>query len=224
MGAVLAMIRFGTYAVVLAAFTLIACGPLNEGGVGQQLGQAVLARTGGEQPAAQANAGLPQDQLAANPGKYLRVNIRNRNQWTTMAAAGTNGPRVTWIDNNSISVALENGIVVATRGLPRDLMGADVTQTWSAIQAGGGNSQRQHEFLTDLDGISAELLQCRIVSEGPETIERLQMRLNSVRFEEECRGEGLGFTNIYWVNRDGRMLRSLQAVSPDAGYLQIDVY
>ncbi len=208
----------------LIMLILAACGPLNEGGTGVQLGQAVLARVAGAEQPVQQSAGVPQDALLANPGKYLRVNARATGRWLTMVQAGQNGSRVTWIDSSNISLTLENGIVVATRGLPRDLMGSDVSQTWSAIRAGGGNSQRQHDFLTDIDGISTELLQCRIASQGPEVIERLQKTLNSVRFEEECRGEGLGFTNVYWVNRDGGMIRSLQAISPDAGYLQIDVY
>lgn len=211
-------------AIVLGCLMLAGCGPLNEGGGAGPIGQLVLSRVAGPQTATPTNQGLPQEELAANPGKYLRVNIRNQNRWDSMVRAGENGTRVTWVNPNNISMTVENGIVVATRGLPRDLMGADVSQTWAAIQAGGGNSQRTHEFLTDLDGISTELLQCRIASEVPETIERLQKTLNSVRFEEQCTGDALGFTNIYWVNRDGQMLRSLQAISPDAGYLQIDVY
>ncbi len=211
-------------ALGLAALALTGCGPLNEGGTAGQIGQLVVGRVTGAQAAPPPPAGLPQEELEANPGKYMRVNIRDQKRWDSMVRSGANGSRVTWVNPNNISLTVDNGILVATRGLPRDLMGADVSETLSAIRSRGGNAQRTHEFIADDDGISMELLQCRIAFEGPEVIERLQKRLNSVRFQETCKGETLGFTNIYWLNSNGQMLRSLQAVSPDAGYLQIDVY
>lgn len=207
-----------------AIAVLTACGPLSEGTTSAQIVGLATARIAGAPPVEPVGLGVSQEQVLANPGTYMRINIRNLNQWDTFAEAGRNGTRATWVNGRNISLTLENGIMVATRGLPRDLMGADVTETVKAIRAGGGFSQRSHEYLTDLDGISLQLLQCRIASKGPETIERLQKTLNLVRFEEECEGEGLRFTNIYWVNRAGLIIRSLQAVSPDAGYLQIDVF
>ena len=134
------------------------------------------------------------------------------------------GSKVTWVDSENNSITLENGVIVATRGLPRDLMGADTAQVWAAIRAGGGNAQRTHEFLTDGEQITQQLLQCRIVAQGSDTVRRLRQELDSRRFEETCEGDGLQLTNIYWLNRDNLLLRSLQAISPDAGYLQIDVF
>lgn len=206
------------------AWALASCGPLSEGSTAAQVVGLATARIAGVPPAAPASLGVSQEQVLANPGQYMRVNIRDLNQWDTMAQAGRNGTRVTWVNARNMTLTLQGGVVVATRGLPRDLMGAEVSGTVSAIRAGGGNSQRTHEYLTNLDGISTQLLQCRIASKGPEAIERLQRTLNSVRFEEECEGEELRFTNIYWVNRAGTIIRSLQAVAPDVGYLQIDVF
>jgi hypothetical protein len=141
-----------------------------------------------------------------------------------MVQAGANGARTTWIDSASISLTLENGIAVATRGLRRDLMGADTEQTWNAIRSGGGTAQRQHDFLDDQDQISTRVLQCSIVLKGSDAVNRLQQTYAATRFEEKCTSELLSFTNIYWLNRAGAMIRSVQAVSPDAGYLQIDVF
>lgn len=207
-----------------AIAVLTACGPLSEGTTGAQIVGLATARIAGAPPAEPAGLGVSQEQVLANPGTYMRVNIRNLNQSDTFAEAGRNGARATWVNGRNISLTLEDGIIVATRGLPRDLMGAEASGTVRAIRSGGGIAQRTHEYLTDLDGISVRLLQCRIASKGPEAVERLQKSLNSVRFEEECVSENLRFTNIYWVNRSGQIIRSLQAVSPDAGYLQIDVF
>ncbi|MDX8355052.1 YjbF family lipoprotein [Cognatiyoonia sp. IB215182] len=204
---------------------LSACGSIEEEGTGNQIGalatELITARTGAAAPATIA---VPQDEILNNPGQYMRVNIRDLDRWDTMAQAAQNGRRITWVDTENNTITLENGIVVATRGLPRDLMGADVGQVWAAIRAGGGNAQRIHEFLGDDDQISQQLLQCSIAPKGPDIVQRLGQTLDSRRFEEKCAGEGLQLTNIYWINRNGRLLRSLQAISPEAGYLQIDVF
>lgn len=213
-----------TLAYALAALALTACGPLSEGSTASQVVALATTQISGAPPAAPSGLGVTQDQVMSNPGQYLRVNIRDIDQWNTMVQAAENGTRVTWVNGNNISLTLEDGIVVATRGLPRDLMAAEAAGTRAAIRAGGGISQRTHEYLTDLDAVSVQLLHCRIASQGPEAIKRLQQTLNSVRFEEVCMGENLGFTNIYWVNARGSIVRSLQAVAPDAGYLQIDVF
>lgn len=207
-----------------AALAMTACGPLSENSTAARIVGLATAQITGAPPKASTQLGIPQEEVIANPGKYMRVNVRNTGQWDTMVQSGNNDTRVTWVNGSNVSLTLQDGIMVATRGLPRDLMGAEVSETRRAIRAGGGISQRTHEYLTNLDGISTELLQCRIASKGPEAIERLQETLNSVRFEETCESENFRFTNIYWVNRAGAIIRSLQAVSVDAGYLQIDVF
>jgi hypothetical protein len=167
---------------------------------------------------------VTREELLANPGTYMRVNIRDRDRWDTMVKVGENGARTTWIDGESITLTEENGVVAATRGLPRDIMGADTAPTWNAIRAGGGDVQRRVDFLDDQDQILSRVLQCRIVSEGSDPVNRLDLSYPATRFREECSSEGLSLANIYWVNPSGRIIRSVQAVSPDAGYLQIDVF
>ncbi len=204
---------------------LSACGSIGDDGVGAQVADlAVGIVTGRATQAAPAPASASQEEILSNPSNFMRVNIRDLDRWATMVPAATNGSRVTWVDSENITITVEGGIVVATRGMPRDLMGASATQTLAAIRAGGGEAQRTHEFLDDNDQIAQELLQCSIVSKGSDTVNRLGQSLDSQQYEEVCVGTGLQLTNIYWVNGAGRMLRSLQAVSPGAGYVQIDVF
>ena len=216
---------FKPFAAVVTALALFGgCGPLNEGGVAAQLGDLVVGRvTGAEAPPLPSSSVAP-EKILASSGKYIRVNIRDLNRWDTGVQAGSNANRATWVDSAGISVTFENGIVVATRGLIRDLMAADVSQSWAAIRSGGGEAQRVHEFLTNQDQISTEVLQCRIASQGREIVERLKTKQNATRFEEKCGNERLQFSNVYWVNDAGTIIRSLQAISPDAGYLQIDMF
>lgn len=203
---------------------LSACGPLNDGSTAAQLGQFVVDRATGAQAPESPSSAVTQEQILSTSGKYVRVNVRNRDRWDTSVEAGTNAQRATWIDSDSISITFEDGIVVATRGLPGDLLAAETAQVAAAIRAGGGQAQRVHEFLTDMDGISTELLQCRIVLAGSDTVRRLGTSQPATRFEEDCTSDGLQFANVYWVNRAGKVVRSLQAISPRGGYLQIDVF
>ena len=226
MGTVLEMIQhIKAIAVGVVVFGITACGSLTEEGTGSQVAELATGLvTGQGGDAAPTTLAVTEEQIFANPGQNMRVNIRDLDRWDTMVASAQNGGRVTWVDSENNTISLDNGIVVATRGLPRDLMGAEVSQVWAAIRAGGGNAQRPHEFLTDGEQITQQLLQCRIVAQGSDTVRRLRQELDSRRFEETCEGDGLQLTNIYWLNRDNLLLRSLQAISPDAGYLQIDVF
>lgn len=205
-----------------ACLALASCGAVTQSGLGARLTGMVTGQEAA--PQAAENALVPAEEMIANPGKYMRVNIRDQGAWASLVQAAQNGDRATWIGQSNVSMTFENGLLVATRGLPRDLMGADVSQSWAAIENGGGTAQRRQDYITDQDGISAVLLQCSIVSEGSDPITRAEIAINAVRFKETCTGELLAFSNVYWINQQGKIVRSLQAVSPDAGYLQIDAF
>lgn len=222
MGAVLEMKQMIRFIVVPLAMAVASCGAI----AGNPMVATVVGTVAGVDASEQATQpiSVSREELLANPGTYMRVNIRDRDRWDTMVKVGENGARTTWIDGESITLTEENGVVAATRGLPRDIMGADTAPTWNAIRAGGGELQRRVDFLDDQDQILSRVLQCRIVSEGSDPVNRLDLSYPATRFREECSSDGLSLANIYWVNPSGRIIRSVQAISPDAGYLQIDVF
>lgn len=225
MGAVLAM-KHPKALIPLAALTALAltgCGPLNEGNVSRGFLAIVKSRMNGTGAAATpAPPAMTRAQADANPGAFLLVTAYGGASVASLVKASSNGPRDTWISADSVTVTLENGIIVATRGFPRDLIAADVRGVRQAIAAGRGTASRVHETITDLDQISTELLQCSIVSDGTETIAILGKNSQTTRVRESCRGETLAFTNTYWVDAAGGILRSTQAVSPVTGFLQLD--
>lgn len=202
---------------------LVSCGPLNDESLGAGFSALVKARQAGIASAAPVVEQVTLEQIAANRGKFILVTVPSTNVTLAMIQGGQNGRRSTWLSNNSMSATFENGILVATRGFPRDLMAADVSGVRAAIAAGGGNAQRIHEFLGDLDQITTEVLQCGIALHGNEAIEILGQSTNVRRYDETCLGETLGFTNIYWVTGNGAIVRSQQAVSAEVGFVRIDV-
>lgn len=207
---------------LVAVLGLTACSEEAETTVTNQVASLVLGTN--TAPAARPRSSVDEQELLANPGKYLRVNIRDLGATDTMVAVAENGARTTWIGPAGTSVTLEEGIVVATRGLPRDLMGADATATAQALRTGGGTVVRRHDFLDDSDQIIPFVMDCQIAPKSVEMVNRLGQSTPAVRFEELCSADGLTLTNVYWLNAEGEIIRSLQAVSPDAGYLQLDAF
>ena len=135
--------------------------------------------------------------------------------------AGTNGNRVTWVSADQISVTLEFGLLVATRGFTQDLMATDVSQVIKALVSSGGTAVRTVEFLDGLDQISTELLQCSIASDGVETLIILEKDYKTEKFNEVCTNETFKFTNVYWINDLGRIVQSRQLVSRAIGFVEI---
>lgn len=228
MGTVLAMTSIcktsmGPILGLAFAATLTACGPLNENNVANGVLDTVRTRFSGE-PATPAPTApvLTRAQVDANPGSFLVLNAYNGTMISAMAAGAQNGNRTTWLSASGPSVTTRNGILVATRGFPRDLMAADVTDVMRALVAGGGSATRTHDTLSDTDQIVTQTFTCTVSSKGRETISILGRQIATEHFDEACQSDRLGFTNSYWIDGLGTMVRTLQAVAPDSGYIQLD--
>ena len=211
-------------AAALGLAALTACGPLNEGNVGKGALAVIQQRLAGAPAATAAPAAAPltRAQADANPGKFLLVTAYGGASVVSVVPVSSNGNRDTWISADNVTVTLENGIVVATRGLPRDLIAARVDGVRSALSAGGGAAQRVHETLDDLDQISTELLQCSIVFDAAETVTILQKAIPTRRFKETCQGQRTAFSNTYWIASGNRLVKTSQAVAPETGFLLIE--
>lgn len=211
---------------VLAAAVLVACGPLNQNSAAKGfLGvvQQRAAALSGNAPAAAAPAPvLTRAQADANPGAFLLVTAYGGKSVAAMVPAQINGIRQTWISADGVTVTLENGLIAATRGFPRDLMAANLGQSRQAIAAGAGTTTRIHETLDDLDQVSTELLQCSIASKGAENVVILGKSTPARRVDESCSSENIVFTNTYWVAGSGNIIKSRQAVSPGTGFLVLE--
>ena len=201
----------------------VACGPLNENNISTGALKAVQAKFGGT-PATPAPTPpvLTRAQVDANPDGFMVLNAYNGTLVAALAAAGSNGNRITWISADGLSVTTQNGVMVATRGFPRDLMAADVDATMRALIAGGGTATRVHETLSGTDQLVTQTFACTLASQGRETVGIMGRQIGTEVFGETCRSDRLSFTNRYWISDDGRMVRSLQAIAPESGYIQLD--
>ena len=191
---------------------LAACGPMNSGSLGDQLARAVKASTGD----------APAPALPVLPdvieGNVLLTTLTGKDAVAALTRAQTRGFTTTWISPGKVTLALENDILVSSRGLGNDLMGADVAGVRAAISAGSGSATRVHSFLDGEDKINAITLVCEYTRVGPEEVALTSGPRTLTRTDEVCKSDRLIFTNIYWTSGD-KMVKTRQAISPEEGFM-----
>ncbi len=202
---------------------LTACGPMNNGAFGADLIKGRLSKLTGTAPAAQPAPAPVPDLANAAPGDILLVTIMSRNAVAPLTKIAQNGDTVTWVSPGQVSMTLKDGILIATRGLNEDLMGADVTRVRSALAARGGSANRTHSYLDSEDQIILRKVSCIITEDGADTIAAATGAREAVKYTEACTSPEFVFSNIYWLDTPGgTIVQSRQAVAPMTGFLQIN--
>lgn len=170
------------------------------------------------QPPAEANVAN-----LSEADRVLRVEIPSRGARADLALVGTNGDVETWIAVDNISLSFNSGILVASRGLGFDLMGAGAESTLAAIRNGqSGIYRRQMRYLTGDNRSTYLQAGCTMIAVGPDELGGRSLE----RFEEECLARQHKFTNIFWLASNGEIVESRQWLSPENGYVssrQIEV-
>ena len=137
-----------------------------------------------------------------------------------MAPLGDNGPVRTWSTEAFETVALRDGIVMATRGLGNDLMSAE-SPTAAQIARGTGVYQRTYYLLDGADQTVKIAAQCDLQSLGAEVIDVLGRSYSTRKIAENCGINGKTVTNTYWFDRSSHVLQSQQWISPQVGQVLI---
>lgn len=150
-------------------------------------------------------------------GPAMQAALPDRGAQAILFPVAVNQDVETWLAVDNISVSFRQGVLVASRGLGADLMGADVTGTLAAL---GGQAppvyRRQMRFLTGDHRTTYMTAGCSMTVAEKETVAGRPTQ----RLEERCEAQGLEFTNLFWVDGAGHILRARQWVSPDVGYLE----
>nr|MCU0803203.1 YjbF family lipoprotein [Paracoccaceae bacterium] len=118
---------------------------------------------------------------AALTGPVLQVEIASRGANAPLSRVAMNGDVETWLAVDNISVSLRQGVLVASRGLGFDLMGADAQGTLDALAGyDGGVYRRQMRYLTGEQHSTYLMAGCSMAAIGPEMVDGQRLR----RFEE----------------------------------------
>lgn len=208
-------------ALALLGLTILAgCG----NGPNQEIARGMLKNVHlpfGKRAAPSQVAQLTRAQVDALGVPLLRVTALKLKTQALLGVYGTNGPVTTWSTTDKTTIALKGGIVVATRGLPGDLMSAAVPSL-ADIAAGDGVVARTHYYLGKNDQTEPEVFRCTLATAGAEEITVVGLAYRTRHVTESCVAGGQSFTNDYWIDAKGAVRRSVQWISPHAGALEIE--
>lgn len=159
---------------------------------------------------------------------YIEVVIENREAKAYLTRPLTrSGPRPgqieVWRTQDNVSIALRQGMLIATRGLGNGLLSADVPAADGVAGPARGGA-RSYVLRARGNGQLRLEMACRLQDLGPERIEIVELSFATRHLQEHCSGGGGSIVNDYWIGTgggQGRVWQSRQWAGPETGYLQI---
>ena len=128
----------------------------------------------------------------------------------------------TWLGADGATVSLNNGELVATRGLGNDLMGSIVPRVKTLKQRLGNPYTKTMRFLTADDQNDDLILECTVRQfHKSEEIVIFEKSHEVLKYFETCKTENYALENLFWQNAAGLTIMSKQFHSPAVGQLLI---
>jgi hypothetical protein len=144
----------------------------------------------------------------------LDVVIPARGARARLGPVARTGDVTVWQTLDGITLSMRQGLLVATRGLGDDLMSAEVDGVLALLRGAAGEGPVPH-IRSRLDGedrTEFRSYQCKRDAGVPDAGLR--------RVEVLCISPQDRFTNTYWLNSAGTVIRSRQWISPALGHLE----
>ena len=148
----------------------------------------------------------------------------NSGQNGTLTPYPGQGVGQTWLGADGATVTLEKGVLKASRGMGDDLMGSSSSMpSWSNINKKTGPYSRKLNHITGNNKISRRVFKCNIEkTSSTELIKIWDLNFKVTKFEESCNYGSFTFKNIYHVDTQGIVRRSLQYHSDTLGSITIE--
>lgn len=154
----------------------------------------------------------------------LRVAIPETGARATLAPVAESGDVTVWQTLDGITLSLQGGVLIATRGLGDDLMSADVAGDVAMLRGTGGGGYYPH-IRTYLDGEDQTVFrsyQCRRTGQARTTLQIDGAARAARRIAARCTSPRHEFTNVYWLDATGTVLKSRQWISPAMQYMETE--
>ncbi len=132
------------------------------------------------------------------------------------------GEITTWSADDGSSLSLRNGLLIATRGLPGNLISASVP-AHEGIAGPAQGGERSYHLRNGDNQERTVTLACEINDLGAQELEIYERHYNTRHLQERCEGPGQTVViNEYWVDsRSQKVWKSRQWAGPANGYLRI---
>lgn len=144
----------------------------------------------------------------------LRVTIPATGAQAVLGPVSRRGDVTVWTTRDGITLSLQEGMLIGTRGLGDDLMTADVTGLLALVRGRAGEGPVPH-------------IRSRLDGEDRTVFRSYQCKRDAVtrdadlrRVEVLCISPLDRFSNIYWLTDTGAMARSRQWISPRLGHME----
>ncbi len=127
------------------------------------------------------------------------------------------------------SLTISDTLVTKTKGINVELISVETDNTSPTIKQIPIRSwpktlNRIYHFSSPNFNIISIKFTCEMEDPLEEKIIFLEKNLNLYKVREKCKSKNLNFENIYWSNDEGNIIKSIQWVSPNNIYLEINKY
>lgn len=166
---------------------------------------------------------INREQIDANSVPVLFVELASGKNGTLTPYPGK-GVGQTWLSADGATVTLDRGILKATRGMGDDLMGSTSSMPlWSKINKTTETYRRELIHITGNNKIAKRVFSCQArKTSSKELIKIWDINFKVVKFEEHCSNDRRSFKNVYHVDTQGIVRRSLQYHSETLGSLLLE--
>jgi hypothetical protein len=143
---------------------------------------------------------------------YLSVNAVRRDKHP--------GRITVWRTEDNVTLAMRNGVLIATRGLGGDVI-SSVVQV-SGEDPGPSGSGEHVQFVRSLDNQEVPLVMaCEVIDLGIEIITIVERKHSTRHLQQRCTGNGEDIMNDYWIDsRASLVWQSRQWAGPYIGYMR----
>ena len=165
---------------------------------------------------------VTREKIEASGLDVLFVELETGQNGTSVKYPGHNVGEV-WLGIDGTTITLENGFLVATRGLGNDLMSSKANYPVLQHIHGSVKYQKTHNWLSADNQTNSEVFICKATVEPKELIINIFEKEFATRLAKEiCKSKSLKAQNEYFFERTGLVRRSKQFHSPALGYLHIE--
>lgn len=163
---------------------------------------------------------LNRAQIAAYPVPLDLIVLEDTGASALVYQIGQNAGVETWTSADGKTVALRQGVLVATRGLGPDLMGSVAPGLARLASAGSGAHERVLVTLGGEDQTIRARYICTLEPQAAETLAIVERSYATRRVQETCSGDSGEFVNDFWFQ--GSTLRqSRQWAGPRVGHITV---
>lgn len=152
----------------------------------------------------------------------LFMELQNGQNGTLIPYPGE-GVGQTWLGADGATITLERGILKATRGMKGDILGSTSSMpSWTAIK-NTSKYVRQFYYLSGNNQIDTKTFSC-IIERGKKrsSVNIFDVDFSVQEYREMCTNDAIKLNNVYLVDKETIVRKSIQYHGPALGYVTIE--